>query len=297
MKVLFVEWCAKDVLDGTQNMDALTELAYRRIIDMIYSTNDKLLDNDKVLQYSTKTGRKWKQIKHELIEVHQKIFIEDGFIRNSKCSFQIQKSAQNIEQKRQAGLCSVKARKSLKNNETGSTAVETAVETPVITAVPTNQEPKNPIKKKKNKTKKRKEDFEEFWNLCPRKVGKGDAEKKYWVARQEIGKERLHQAMKIHATEVKDKEKEFIPHPSTWLNKKRYYDETEIKAQTKDKWNEWHYQLAARIGENDVHSWFGQANALNGILYLDSDFKKSWVVQNFQDDLLAIGINEIKVQN
>lgn len=141
-KVLFIEYCAKDFLDGTQNMDAETELAYRRIVDMIYATNDKLLDNDS-LKYATKTGNKWKKIRQQLIEVHQKIYIEDGFIRNKKCIEKLQKSRTNIEQKSAAGKSSAQKRKPLKNNKTGSTGV--------ATAAPTNQKPNNQLKEKINK--------------------------------------------------------------------------------------------------------------------------------------------------
>lgn len=68
-KVLFVEWCAADALGGTLQMDPLTELAYRRILDMIYATDDNLMDDDAVLQYSTKAGKKWKAIKLSLIHI------------------------------------------------------------------------------------------------------------------------------------------------------------------------------------------------------------------------------------
>ena len=142
-KILFVQYCAKDFLDGTQNMDAITELAYRRICDMIYSTNDNLLDNDS-LQYATKTGAKWKRIRKELIEIHKKIFIENGFIRNVKCTEKIEDSRKNIEQKRVAGIKSSEIRKSLKDIESTPTAVGTAAPT----AVPTNRKPKTKIEEK-----------------------------------------------------------------------------------------------------------------------------------------------------
>lgn len=142
-KILFVQYCAKDFLDGTLNMDALTELAYRRICDMIYSSNDELLDNDS-LQYATKTGSKWKAIRKELIEVHKKLYVENGFLRNVKCTKEIEKSRKNIEQKSEAGQASADKRKSLKDIET----TPTAVSTPVPTAVPTNRKPKTKIEEK-----------------------------------------------------------------------------------------------------------------------------------------------------
>jgi len=81
---LFVEYCAKDALDGTLNLDPFEELAYRRVIDMIYATNDQLIDDDKKLSWSTKTGSRWPKIKNSLIAAG-KIEIIDGRISNRRC--------------------------------------------------------------------------------------------------------------------------------------------------------------------------------------------------------------------
>jgi len=137
VKILFVQYCADDMLGGTLDLEPLTELAYRRICDMIYKTNDNLLDNDAALEYSTKTGKHWKKIKTQLIIDHEKIYVEHGRIRQRVCSEKLEDSRANIEQKSRAGKASAENRKSLENNDTGSTAVITAVPT----AVPTNQEP------------------------------------------------------------------------------------------------------------------------------------------------------------
>tara|TARA_R110000824_G_scaffold65484_1_gene170480 strand:- start:3 stop:848 length:846 start_codon:yes stop_codon:yes gene_type:complete len=146
IKPLFIEYCAKDFLDGTQMLDAWEELAYRRICDLIYATGDRLDDNDKKLAWMTKSGgvAKWRKIKASLI-LMGKISVVDGKVTNKTCTKKIEKSLRNIEQKRIAGLSSSEARKPLKNNNTGSTAVATANATAVITAVPTNQEPNNQV--------------------------------------------------------------------------------------------------------------------------------------------------------
>ena len=141
VKVLFIEWGAHDALGGTLQMEPLAELAYRRIIDMIYATDDNLIDDDKVMAYSTKTGNKWKAIKKSLINDHHKIYIENGYIRNNKCAEKLEKSWKNIAQKTKAGKASAEARKLLKLKQRGLTAEPTAAPT----AEPTNQEPKDPI--------------------------------------------------------------------------------------------------------------------------------------------------------
>lgn len=155
VKVLFVEWCAKEALEGTQLLEPMEELAYRRVLDFIYSTNDQLPDDDKRLARLTKTGRQWKAIKQTLI-AFGKIEVKNGFLTNKKCTSKIELAKKNIAQKKAAGEASARKRNALKNNETGSTAVATDDQTPDNTAAPaaeaTNQKP---IKKKKiNKKRK-----------------------------------------------------------------------------------------------------------------------------------------------
>lgn len=158
-KILFVEYCAKDFIADTFTMSNDEELAYRRICDLIYTTNDNLLDNDS-LKYSTKMGKKWKAIRESLITQHGAIFIKDGFIHVKKCSEKLLKSNTSIEQKRHAGKVSSEKRKSLKNKDSGSTAVDTAV----ITAVPTNHKPNNQVKEKDKKEKdKSKSSKDDYW--------------------------------------------------------------------------------------------------------------------------------------
>lgn len=279
MKVLFVEYCAKDILDGTIQMDPLTELVYRRLLDMIYSTNDQLLDND-ALQYATKAGSKWKKIRSELIEVHGKIYIEDGYIRNVKCSEKLAKSRKNIEQKSAAGKASSEARKSLENNKTTSTAVETAEPTSEVT----NQEPKNSIDKKK-KNKKEKE-FEEFWQACPKKVGKGAARDKYWKARDNISAADLLKAIKQHGREVADRDKQYIPNPATWLHQERYHDEMTIpESEPMDEWPDWKRALSARIGDHNVKGWLGGVSYLNGKMMIPRRFQMDKIKNEFAIDI------------
>jgi uncharacterized protein YdaU (DUF1376 family) len=136
---LFVDYCAKDFLDGTQQLGPWEELAYRRVIDLIYATGDTLADDDKRLAWMTKTGSRWPAIKHALVEVYGKLEIIDGRISNRRCRDALTKTAQKIEQKREAGRASAAARKPMEKKE----SVATGVATDVITDVPTNHVPKN----------------------------------------------------------------------------------------------------------------------------------------------------------
>lgn len=102
-EALFVSYCAKDFLDGTQSLSPMEELAYRRICDLIYDTGDRLVDDDKRLAWLTKTGKQWPKIKSALVAASGgasgKIYIDQGFIRNLRCSREIEK----VTSKREAG--------------------------------------------------------------------------------------------------------------------------------------------------------------------------------------------------
>lgn len=122
-KPIHIDWYPKDALDGMNQLAPLEELAYRRIIDMIYASDDNLLDDDESLKWSTKVGSKWKKIKQRLILLG-KIEVLNGRITNSHCTKKLAETRTRISQKSLAGRASSSKRKTLKNNKTDSTAVD-----------------------------------------------------------------------------------------------------------------------------------------------------------------------------
>lgn len=277
MKVLFIEWCADDVLGGTANMEPLVELAYRRIIDLIYSTEDNLLDND-ALQYATKTGAKWKQIREQLINVYQKIYIEDGYIRNGKCAEKLAKSRVNIEQKRTAQAAMIKKRNSLKEQETPLAAASAAATAPDVA----NQEPNNQVvKEKKKNTKKEKEfseKFREFWEIYPRhRRGNRDGAWGAWV--KAIEQERADENEMLEGAKSYAKSEwgqgEFAKGAAAWLNDDRWNYEVKLEDYKHQQqiWPEWKHKLASGIGKSNVASWFNDADFEDGVIYTKKQFQ------------------------
>jgi hypothetical protein len=89
------------------------------------------------------------------------------------------------------------------------------------------------IKKEKINKKEKKEiatdvGFEEFWKKYPRKVGKKDALEK-WNARlaEGVTVEELMNALNNYNRQITENhtEEKYIKHPSTFLSKKRYFDD------------------------------------------------------------------------
>ena len=138
-------------------------------------------------------------------------------------------------------------------------------------------------------------DFEEFWRICPRKVGRGKAEEKYKIARRNADKETIETAMKLHAKEMKGKDTEFIPHPATWLHQKRYLDETSALTSEieKKEWPQWKHKIAAHLGDHVVKGWFNTAKFQDGRIVFAKPFEFNHVRQHHAATLSHMGIKEI----
>lgn len=68
--------------------------------------------------------------------------------------------------------------------------------------------------------------FDEFWSLVPRKVGKDKARSAYAAAVKRAGDEQtVIDGMRRFATDPNLPEKQFIPHPTTWLTRGGWDDE------------------------------------------------------------------------
>ena len=68
--------------------------------------------------------------------------------------------------------------------------------------------------------------FEDFWKLYPRKVAKLVA-KRIWGRLSIKDRNIIFIMLPQHLLRWKDKELQYIPHASTWLNQRRFEDELE----------------------------------------------------------------------
>lgn len=136
---IFIEWCAKDALDGMMTLSPMEELAYRRVLDLIYATDDNLPDDDKKLGWMTKVGyRQWQSIKKTLTNDGKIELTEDGRISNKKCREKLQKAHHIIEQKVSAGKARQKNSNSLIPHKTGSAAAGANGAAGAIASAPAN---------------------------------------------------------------------------------------------------------------------------------------------------------------
>lgn len=93
------------------------------------------------------------------------------------------------------------------------------------------------------------EAFGDFWKAYPRKVGKGAAERAWTKALKHTDADQIIEA--VRAVEWPS-DAEFIPHPSTWLNGKRWLDEAPARKMTFAE------ELALKAGACDPFLAFGR---------------------------------------
>ncbi|MBP0726778.1 hypothetical protein J5Y03_16590 [Bacillus sp. RG28] len=92
----------------------------------------------------------------------------------------------------------------------------------------TNKNEKN-LKNEENEKKNSYSDqFEQFWNEYPRKIEKKKAFKSFKIAIKNHSFETIMAGTKKYAKEVHGKDKQYIKHPSTFLNNESFIDGFEI---------------------------------------------------------------------
>lgn len=126
-KPVWIKWFPSDAISGMEMLTMSEELAYRRILDLIYATADAVPDNDKAMCRYTKIGSRWPAVKASLIE-KGKIEVVDGRITNHKCREILEKNERFFAQKSEAGTASANRRKSLKEKDCGATDDEISLQ-------------------------------------------------------------------------------------------------------------------------------------------------------------------------
>jgi hypothetical protein len=67
--------------------------------------------------------------------------------------------------------------------------------------------------------------FEEFWQACPRRIGKAAAEKAYAKAVKQTPHQTIMAGIRRYAASRAGQDEQYTVHPATWLNQGRWDDE------------------------------------------------------------------------
>ena len=202
-KMNFVYYCADDMLNGTMTLSVEEELAYRRIVDLIYSTSNQLEDNGR-MSWMTKLEDKWQSVRDKLVSKN-KIQIENGFIKVERCTEEIDKAKDNYSKKQKAARARWDA-----NAYANADA---------------NHKPLTTNHKSNNHNL-----FEEFWNVIRFKKGKEDARKVF--NKINFDKEKLiHIELANKYNEYLDNLPDYQDTPKWvqgWLSNRRWEDEDSL---------------------------------------------------------------------
>jgi uncharacterized protein YdaU (DUF1376 family) len=189
-----------DYASHTRHLTNLEDLAYRRLLDAYY------LQEHPLNVGITSVAR---QINMREYEIEVKAVLEEFFTLTDEGWFhqRVDNEIKHFQAKRQQASNAGKASAERRNN-IRSTDVQ-----------PTNNH--KPITNR----------FDEFWKHYPRKVSKPNALKAWLKVKpdDELTKTIISAISKQN---LSAREEQFIPHPASWLNGKRWEDEIKVASTT-----------------------------------------------------------------
>lgn len=265
---------------------------YRRLIDHYMETELPLPDNDMALARIAGVSPESFAATSSTLRLFFKQ--QDGKLYHKKCDEVLEDMNRRYQKNQEKGKRGgeAKAKKYKQKQEPASSSKE-QVELDSSKPVPPYLTLPNPTVLKKEKINK-KENFKKFYEAYPLKQGRGKAEKAFEKVDAPI--ETLLAAIATYRKNKPDWQE--YAHPASWLNQKRWEDEYEGKPKTTE-WPEWKHNLAKRIGESNVVSWFGSAEFKNGAIIVPQKFQADRIRDTFSEDIAAIfgSRKEIIVQN
>lgn len=234
-----VAWFKRDIaawMDGTEKLSHEAYRAYDVICNLIYLKGGPIeLAPHGLAGRCNMSVRVASRVIEELIEAG-KIVRESGKITNERAMIELGKVEKTRENKSNAGKASASSRNStdkyLKNKEPQEQLL--------------NDAPTDRLLDKTREEKKRTDsvaanaaafalEFQEWYSTYPKRVGKDRAMKAYKSARKKTSKEVLLAGARAAVKEFSTREKQFIPHPATWLNDGRWDDEGQGGGELWDK--------------------------------------------------------------
>lgn len=100
----------------------------------------------------------------------------------------------------------------------------------------TQESPNSLTNHQKKESDSIKAEFDAWWEHVPLKVGKGQARPAYKKARKKADADTLLAGIRRYAESVKGRDRQYIAHPTTWLNGERWLDEPAPAPQGERQW-------------------------------------------------------------
>jgi len=210
----FYSFHVGDYIKQTVHLSAMEDICYRRLLDMYY-------DTERPIPLETQSVSRRLRLDTELVDsVLSEFFLrtEEGW-RNARCDAEIASYQHKAAVNRTNGKLGGRPKKTQSVSFANPTQSE---QNP-------NQEPITKNQDKEHSSPAKPDDgFAEFWKAYPRKVGKGAALKAWMKIKSKSEALRLildALAWQRTSEQWSKDGGQFIPHPSTWLNEQRWFDE------------------------------------------------------------------------
>lgn len=138
-----IKWYKRDpaaALNGMMELDLQERGAYNTVLDLIYSRDGNLPDDDRFIAGWLRVDvRVWKRIKSTLVD-REKLYVEAGFLRNERADVEVLAALSRVASAQDAGRASARSKvvKSSDVKSENNHLAPTDVATDASTTVPTN---------------------------------------------------------------------------------------------------------------------------------------------------------------
>ena len=240
-KMIFVQYCPNDMWTGCSTLTGKSELAYRRIIELIYINSNQLIDDEVIWEQATRPFYDdIDKIKSELVN-KRKIYLEDGYIRNKRCDLEIEKAKDKHEKaKRSAeirwGVVSPSG--TPKGGRTpNADAMQTHSEGNANTL--THKHTNTPTINQKNIYT---QEFDTFWRKYV--LDENDTRSNKWDSFQQWKKldESQRKSLGVKFVTYKNQKGDYYKALERFLSKKIYLEIEPEKIPTKEDFTEWQFK-------------------------------------------------------
>lgn len=196
----------RDFLDGTIGMTLELKGAYRLVLDLIYMGGGALVDDARFIAgHLGCSVRAWNGYRKDLI-MRGKISVENEIISNFRADKEMI-ITRSFQDKQRENASEPRKNKDL----------------PLAVVKPKDSHTESETDKKETKGKNF-GDFEAFWAVTPKKVGKYKAHAAYLKAVEKTDAGVLLDAMRAYAASRAGQDDQYTAHPATWLNAGRWND-------------------------------------------------------------------------
>ena len=206
----------------TAHLSLLEDGAYNRLLRLCWSMPNCEIPDDDAWIMRRMRARTEEEQKAVLTVLAEYFVRENRVVSQKRIKEEFEHAKNRYDAARENGSKGGRKPNTLKNNKTDESNGFPSGSDPLKLNKANQNQNQNHNKRAKDRAC---DGFETFWQACPRKVAKGTAEKAYAKAMTIAEAEDVLQGMVRYAASMKGKDAQYIAHPATWLNARRWLDD------------------------------------------------------------------------